>query len=64
LSGPPPNGSTASVWQATPRRNSTAPAPPSRQLDFYVWYDRTTAITPLAAGTRPGRVPDTFPFGL
>jgi protein-L-isoaspartate(D-aspartate) O-methyltransferase len=35
------------------------------QFDEYVWFDETSAITPLAAPARrsPG-VPETFPFGL
>jgi protein-L-isoaspartate(D-aspartate) O-methyltransferase len=36
------------------------------QFDEYVWFDETSAVTPLAAepgGDRPG-VPETFPFGL
>jgi len=46
------------------RLSHYASAALSRQFDAYAWFDRTTAITPLAAGTRPGQVPDTFPFGL
>jgi protein-L-isoaspartate(D-aspartate) O-methyltransferase len=34
-----------------------------RQFDEYVWFDRTTAITPLPARPQAG-MPDTFPFGL
>ncbi len=33
------------------------------QFDAYVWFDRTTALTPLPAVQRPG-VPETYPFGL
>lgn len=36
----------------------------SRQFDAYVWFDTTSAVTPLPAGTERGHVPDTFPFGL
>jgi len=33
------------------------------QFDEYIWFDRTTAITPL--GTQElGDVPDTYPFGV
>jgi erythromycin esterase-like protein len=36
----------------------------SRQFDAWVWFDETTAVTPLRAEhLRPG-VPDTYPFGL
>jgi protein-L-isoaspartate(D-aspartate) O-methyltransferase len=33
------------------------------QFDEYVWFDETTAVTPLAAHTVQD-VPDTYPFGL
>jgi erythromycin esterase-like protein len=34
-----------------------------RQFDSFVWFDETSAVTPLPAGhVRPG-VPDTYPFG-
>lgn len=34
------------------------------QFDAYVWFDRTTAVTPLGNGhSRPG-VADTYPFGV
>ena len=36
----------------------------SRQFDAYVWFDETNAVTPLAERNEPGRVPDTFPYGL
>ncbi|MER9166055.1 protein-L-isoaspartate(D-aspartate) O-methyltransferase [Mesorhizobium australicum] len=37
----------------------------SRQFDAFVWFDRTSAVTPLSkpAGSI-GKVPDTFPFGI
>jgi erythromycin esterase-like protein len=36
----------------------------ARQFDAFVWFDETTAVTPLGPEhARPG-VPDTFPFGL
>ncbi|MBL8691346.1 MAG: erythromycin esterase family protein, partial [Rhodospirillaceae bacterium] len=35
----------------------------ARQFDAYVWFDRTTAVTPLPTAVRPG-VPETYPFGL
>jgi protein-L-isoaspartate(D-aspartate) O-methyltransferase len=35
-----------------------------RQLDAYVWFDETRALTPLAEEHLPGHVPDTYPFGL
>ncbi len=34
-----------------------------RQFDEYIWFDRSTAVTPLAAELPVG-VPDTYPFGL
>jgi len=33
------------------------------QFDAYVWFEQTTAITPLV-GPRPHGTPDTYPFGL
>lgn len=33
------------------------------QFDEYVWIDRTSAVTPIAAHMVQG-VPDTYPFGL
>jgi protein-L-isoaspartate(D-aspartate) O-methyltransferase len=33
------------------------------QFDAYVWFDQTTAVTPLPTHVRPG-VDDTYPFGL
>jgi protein-L-isoaspartate(D-aspartate) O-methyltransferase len=35
----------------------------SDQFDAYVWFDETTAVTPLAAPQKKG-APDTYPFGL
>ncbi|HYC64203.1 MAG TPA: erythromycin esterase family protein, partial [Reyranellaceae bacterium] len=35
----------------------------SRQFDAYVWFDRTSAVTPLPTTPRGG-APDTWPFGL
>ena len=35
-----------------------------QQFDAFVWFDETTAVTPLAPEhIKPG-VPDTYPFGL
>ena len=34
-----------------------------RQFDEYVWFDRTTAVTPLGRAQTTG-MPDTYPFGL
>jgi len=36
----------------------------SRQFDAYVWFDETTAVTPLPMVREAARVPDTYPFGL
>ena len=35
----------------------------AEQFDAYVWFDETTAVTPLPTAQRPG-VPETYPFGL
>ena len=34
-----------------------------QQFDAYVWFDETSAVTPLPGGQKEG-VPDTYPFGL
>ena len=34
-----------------------------QQFDGYIWFDRTTAVTPLPTRTRPGE-DETYPFGL
>lgn len=34
-----------------------------RQFDEYIWFDRTTPVTPLSGPELEG-VPDTYPFGL
>jgi erythromycin esterase-like protein len=34
-----------------------------RQFDGFVWFDETTAVTPLLTAERRG-VPETYPFGL
>lgn len=37
----------------------------SRQFDAFVWFDRTSPVVPVTAETSaPGKVPDTFPFGV
>jgi protein-L-isoaspartate(D-aspartate) O-methyltransferase len=33
------------------------------QFDDYVWFDRTSAVTPLPA-VPAGGMPDTYPFGV
>ena len=33
------------------------------QFDAYVWFEETTAITPLPT-SRPHGVPETYPFGV
>ena len=35
-----------------------------QQFDAYVWFDETTAVTPLGAGPRKEGIADTYPFGL
>ncbi|TPN29610.1 protein-L-isoaspartate(D-aspartate) O-methyltransferase [Mesorhizobium sp. B2-3-3] len=37
----------------------------SLQFDAFVWFDRTSAVTPLdMSADSTGKVPDTFPFGI
>jgi erythromycin esterase-like protein len=36
----------------------------SRQFDAYVWFNETTAVTPLPMVREAARIPDTYPFGL
>lgn len=36
----------------------------SRQYDAWLWFDQTTALTPLASRQPHDGQPDTFPFGL
>ncbi len=51
----------------TERYSHYAQASLARQFDAWVWFDRSTALTPLegagAGGTAAG-APDTFPFGV
>jgi protein-L-isoaspartate(D-aspartate) O-methyltransferase len=35
-----------------------------QQFDAYVWFDETTAVTPLGREHAKAGVPDTYPFGL
>jgi erythromycin esterase-like protein len=35
-----------------------------QQFDAYVWFDETTAVTPIGAEHSRAGVPDTYPFGL
>jgi erythromycin esterase-like protein len=35
-----------------------------QQFDAYVWFDETTAVTPLGREHVRQAVPDTYPFGL
>jgi erythromycin esterase-like protein len=35
-----------------------------RQFDAFVWFDETTAVTPLGPQHVRSGVPDTYPFGL
>jgi erythromycin esterase-like protein len=50
---------------ATELASHYAEASPSRQFDAWIWFDETTAVTPLAPEQhdRSGELPDTFPFG-
>lgn len=36
----------------------------SKQFDGYVWFDETSAVTPLEPNHHRNGVPDTYPFGL
>jgi erythromycin esterase-like protein/protein-L-isoaspartate O-methyltransferase len=47
----------------TERWSHYASAALSRQFDAYVWFDETTAVTPLPTRTEPGE-DETWPFGL
>jgi protein-L-isoaspartate(D-aspartate) O-methyltransferase len=35
-----------------------------QQFDAYVWFDETTALTPLATEAETAGIPETYPFGL
>jgi erythromycin esterase-like protein len=35
-----------------------------RQYDAFLWFDETTAVTPLRSTLVKGQVPDTYPFAL
>ena len=48
----------------TERWSHYAQATLPRQFDAFVWFDETSAVTPLPAHPHPGDVPDTWPFGL
>jgi erythromycin esterase-like protein len=36
----------------------------AEQFDAYVWFDRTSAVTPLGPEHRREGLPETWPFGL
>jgi erythromycin esterase-like protein len=36
----------------------------ARQFDAYVWFDETTAVTPLGPEHARRGAPETYPFGL
>jgi erythromycin esterase-like protein len=36
----------------------------SQQFEGFLWFDETTAVTPLGREHRHGGLPDTYPFGL
>lgn len=49
---------------ATELQSHYAEASLAQQFDAFLWFDETTAVTPLApAHVKPG-LPDTYPFGL
>jgi len=35
-----------------------------QQFDAYVWFDETSAVTPLGPQDAKPGAPDTYPFGL
>jgi protein-L-isoaspartate(D-aspartate) O-methyltransferase len=49
---------------ATELQSHYAEAALAQQFDAFLWFDATTAVTPLASShVKPG-LPDTYPFGL
>jgi erythromycin esterase-like protein len=36
----------------------------AQQFDGLLWFDETTAVTPLGPEHHRGGLPDTYPFGL
>ena len=36
----------------------------SQQFDAFLWFDETTAVTPLGPRHAKPGLPDTYPFGL
>jgi erythromycin esterase-like protein len=47
----------------TERWSHYAEARLSRQFDAWVWFDETSAVSPIGGETNDGPA-DTFPFGL
>jgi hypothetical protein len=35
-----------------------------QQFDAFVWFDETSAVTPLGSAHSGAGLPDTYPFGL
>ena len=48
----------------TELRSHYADASLPQQFDAFVWFDKTTAVTPLGPEHARAGVPDTYPFGL
>ena len=48
----------------TDRQSHYVSAAMSRQFDAFVWFDRTTPVSPLGDRESPGDPSDTYPFGL
>jgi protein-L-isoaspartate(D-aspartate) O-methyltransferase len=48
----------------TERMSHYAEASLPQQFDAFVWFDQTTAVTPLGAEHARSGVPDTYPFAL
>jgi protein-L-isoaspartate(D-aspartate) O-methyltransferase len=49
---------------ATELMSHYADASLSQQFDGFLWFDETTAVTPLGPEHHQGGLPDTYPFGL
>jgi erythromycin esterase-like protein len=49
---------------ATELMSHYADASLSQQFDGFLWFDETTAVTPLGPEHHQGGLPETYPFGL
>ncbi len=66
LRGPRPERFIGVIYRPeTERLSHYMDSSVSRQFDAFVWFDKTSPVTPLAGHEEPsGRVPETFPFGV